>query len=473
MVQTIQGQRFQYAQIQSPETNRKIDLSNALEQIDYYEDILCPYTSMTLQIRATVNIVTELPITFGERFAMEVETGSGRFTCGSLNGNGDVDIGKGEFYVYKTSGCDTQKQSANFTLHLVSKEYFDNECEECPQKFGKDGGKPPQIDECVTEILNKNLKTEKKSFIEKTQNALSFFGNRKSPFYTIRWLAAQSISIKANGGEDGEDSTTQGKGRGTGGFLFYENKTGFHFRSIDGLVSSTKEYENSNGIGASDDKTINFDIHGTKEQPYEWRGLGAVDSNSLSSNFQIINCITEKTTDARKAIQTGVYCNEVAYYNVKSHEMSFYTYKLSEEIKDNKLGSDEVPVAPTVKDRVTRRFFRISDHGVTGQGKDGLEPGGGRNAERMAQAKSISRYNLLFTQSKNLSIPMNINIKAGDIIRCSFPRLNSGQTKESDEREGGKWLVRGVHHRFKYNLNVTFLKINKDSYGFSDPKVVS
>jgi len=46
---------------------------------------------MTLQIRATVNIVTELPITFGERFAMEVETGSGRFTCGSLNGNGDID----------------------------------------------------------------------------------------------------------------------------------------------------------------------------------------------------------------------------------------------------------------------------------------------------------------------------------------------------------------------------------------------
>ena len=466
MLQTISGQRFKYAEIQSPESGRRLDLSNALISMDYFEDCLLPFCSMTLTVKTTVNIVSELPITFGERFALDIETGSGRFVRGFLDDDNNVDIGKGELYVYKASGLDTQRQAASFTLHLTSKEYFDNECTECARKFGKDGGKPPLINENVKKILKEDLKTEKEVFIEKTQNSLSFFGNRKSPFYTIQWLAAQSISEPANSGEDGEDSTTQGKGRGTGGFLFYENKTGFHFRSIDGLVSSTKEYENSSGIGIADNKTINFDIHGTEEQPYVWRGLGAIDSNKFDANFQILNCITEKNTDARKALKTGVYCNEVAFYNIRSHEMSFYTYKLSEEIKDNKLGNEEIPVAPTVKDRVTRRFFKISDHGVTGQGKDGLDPAGGLNAERMAQAKAISRYNLLFTHTKNISIPMNINIKCGDIIRCSFPRLSSGKTKKTDERDSGKWLVRGVHHQFKANLNATFLKVNKDSYGF-------
>ena len=115
-------------------------------------------------------------------------------------------------------------------------------------------------------------------------------------------------------------------------------------------------------------------------------------------------------------------------------------------------------------------MFRISDHGSTGQGEDGLEPSGGENAERTDIAKSLARYNLLFTQSLNISIPMNVNMKVGDIIVCKFPRLNDGEAKEHDPNLSGKYLIRALRHHFEANVNATYLKLVRDSYGISEPK---
>ena len=171
---------------------------------------------------------------------------------------------------------------------------------------------------------------------------------------------------------------------------------------------------------------------------------------------------------------TGMYVNQTQYFNVLTHEMSYYTYNLADEIKDNKLGGqDKIPNVPEVDGSTSRYMFRISDHGVTGQGEDGLEPSGGANAERTDIAKSLARYNLLFTQSLNISIPMNVNMKVGDIIRCSFPNINQGETKEQDPNLSGKYLIRALRHHIEANANVTYLKLIRDSYGLSEPKIAT
>ena len=486
MAQTVLGLGYQYFQLQSPpkkNTNpdsllayeasgRKVELSNAVRSIEYFEDILTPSVSMKIEVVSTVNIVSELMITGGEMVAMDIQTGSGRFQFGELDANGDIIPGLNELYVYKVSAMDSQRQASKFTLHLVSIEYLRNETTRCKKRYGRDAKKPILISDIVDELLidGNLLDSSKELFTEPTANTYSFMGNTRKPFYVLQWLGPKSISnVTSSSGEDGEDATTNGKAKGTAGFMFYENKAGFNFRSIDSLVSSTQE-----AVGKSDGKTVNFDIHGTEDQPYEWRGLGAIDSNKLDANFQILNYIMEKNTDVRKALMTGMYINQTQYYNVLTHEMSFYTYNLADEIKDNKLGGqDRIPNIPETDGSTSRYMFRISDHGVTGQGEDGLEPTGGKNAERTDIAKSLARYNLLFTQSLNISIPMNVNMKVGDIIRCSFPRLNDGQPKEQDQNLSGKYLIRALRHHIEANKNVTYLKLIRDSYGLSEPKIAT
>tara|TARA_Y100000114_G_scaffold63925_1_gene58564 strand:+ start:981 stop:2408 length:1428 start_codon:yes stop_codon:yes gene_type:complete len=475
MVQALQGLRYQFCELQSQKTGRKVELSDRITSIEYFEDILVPSISMKMEVISTVNLVSELMITGGEMVVMELETGSGRFKFGEVDGKGNITEGTNELYVYKVSAMDNQRQASKFTLHLVSLEYIRNETTRCMKRYGEDSSTPLLISDIVDEILLDTLDTSKDLFIEKTSNTYSFMGNMRKPFYTIQWLSPKSIAKGKNAersGEDGEDGSTNAKANGTAGYLFFENKAGFHFRSIDGLVSSTLE-----SSGSEDGKIISYDTHGTKQQPYEWRGMGAIDSNKLDANYQIINYIVERNTDVRKALITGMYINETQYFNVLTHEMSYYTYNLADEISDKKLGGDEVkdniPAIPEVEVETSRYMYRISDHGSMGQGEDGLEASGGKNAERTDVAKSLARYNLLFTQSLNISIPLNVNIKVGDIMRCRFPNLNQGSSKEEDRNLSGKYLVRALRHHIEPNTNVTYVKLIRDSYGVSESKTLA
>ena len=113
MAQTVLGLGYQYFQLQSPpkkntnpnsmlvnEAGRKVELSNAVRSIEYFEDILTPSVSMKIEVVSTINIVSELMITGGEMVAMDIQTGSGRFQFGELDANGDISPGQNELYVY-------------------------------------------------------------------------------------------------------------------------------------------------------------------------------------------------------------------------------------------------------------------------------------------------------------------------------------------------------------------------------------
>ena len=117
MAQTVLGLGYQYFQLQSPpkkntnsnsmlanEAGRKVELSNAVRSIEYFEDILTPSVSMKIEVISSINIVSELMITGGEMVAMDIQTGSGRFQFGELDANGDISPGQNELYVYCTPG---------------------------------------------------------------------------------------------------------------------------------------------------------------------------------------------------------------------------------------------------------------------------------------------------------------------------------------------------------------------------------
>ena len=75
---------------------------------------------------------------------------------------------------------------------------------------------------------------------------------------------------------------------------------------------------------------------------------------------------------------------------------------------------------------ISRLYSVVSDHGALGVGKLGLEASG---KDPVDQAKAISRYNALFSQSLNIQVPCNTNLKIGDIINVTFPELSGGRSK--------------------------------------------
>lgn len=432
MAEAVTGLSYQYIGIFSLDGKNKLDLTNSVTAIDYFEDILEPNVTMTMSVSNSNGIVSALPIRGGEQVIMEIETASGTFTLD----------GKNSMYVYKVSGLDAQRMSETFTLHLASRENFSNETVRCLKKYNN-----LPIDTHVKDILRNTLKTDKIGIIESTSNSYSFIGNNKKPFHILQWLGPKSISkITKSSGVSGGGK--DGVANGTAGFLFYENKNGFNFRSIDSLVSNTQLQSSS-----SDREVI---------YKYFYGGM-VIESNNPANNFKIINYFLEKNIDLRKSLRVGMYANKTYFYDTKTNEVSIYSYKLKDEIKKStKLGTQEtIAVSESFGDSYSRVLVRTSDHGVLGSGGQ-LETSGRDNAD---SAKAFSRYNLLFTQALNILVPCNTQLKVGDIIHCEFPKMNSGNTKESDEQTSGNYLIKELRHHFSSGQNTTSLRLIRDSYG--------
>jgi hypothetical protein len=100
--------------IESLETKNKIDLTNSIVFCDYFEDILSPCVTMTIQVASTYSIFNSLPIRGGEKVAIDIETLSGNFKL-----DGDYAM-----YVYKVSGIVSDGAKEFFTLHLCSRDSY-------------------------------------------------------------------------------------------------------------------------------------------------------------------------------------------------------------------------------------------------------------------------------------------------------------------------------------------------------------
>ena len=449
-----QAFKYNYVTIQSGSEGKPIDLSGHIEYIEYFENIMSPTISMNIKMVSTYNFVSQLPIRGGEMVSMEIETASGTFKFGSVSNSG-IQEGSGELYVYKVESIDQPSTAMSFMLKLVSAEYFYNETSRCMKRY-----KSATIDTHVSDILENTMKVplDRIGTIEPTKNSYSFIGNTKKPFHTIQWLCPKSI-VSSQQGVSGEG--TDAEAVGTAGFLFYENRDGFNFRSIEGLVSETREY-----MGNSNPKQQGSDIHG----PYIHQGKGAIGSPyNLEENFKINYYHVNRMNDIRKALSVGQFANKTIFFDALSHKASIYDYKLPSKA-ENKLGnddSDELPVPNDLRDLTSRLFVRVSDHGTLGIGTDGFETSG---IDEAYQAKSASRYNALFSQSVDIQVPCNINLKVGDIINCIFPELRDGRSVQLDNQSSGNYLISRLNHHLQPNSSFTALNLIRDSYGYSQIK---
>lgn len=433
MSYAISGAKFNNVVIESLDGSQQLDITNSILFVDYFEDILSPCVTMIIQVKNSASLFNILPIRGGERVAISVSTFFGEFLMDEERA----------MYVYKVSGISQSTTSEMFTLHLVSREGLTNETVRCQKKYSGN------IKTTVEDILSNVLSTEKftSNNIESTSNSYSFIGNQKKPFHILTWLGPKAVpSSSQSGGTPGD--TIDGEARGVAGFLFYENKDGFNFKSVDSLVSGTAS------TASSDSASI---------QKYFYTEIN--ETSRAVNEFKILNYSFDKNTDLMKALRVGMYANRTYFYDIFTNKLDVYGYKLKDQIV-NKLGTeDTIAVSEELGSSISRIMFRTSDSGVLDSGGNATQSG--RDVADMA--KSFSRYNILFTQALNMVVPCNISLKVGDIIEIEVPRVDRTDNKESDDKQSGKYLIKELRHHFEPSQMLTSLKLVRDSYGLYGP----
>ena len=454
MALAVSALKYNYVSIQSPTSGKKaIDLSNHLIHTEYFEDLLSPVITMKMRIRSEFNYIAKVPIRGGELIAFSAQVGGTTVQFGEIDGDGNIIPNSGELYVYKMSDLSQPSQAQDFILNITSLEFLKNETSRCQKKF-----KSKKISEHIRDILLNVMKVNPdrilKDNIEDSENSYAFIGNNRKPFYTIEWLCPKSITNSAQG-VSGEGSSA--KGKGTAGFLFYENKEGFNFKSVESLVRSTTLKNNK----------------AKPVQSYVYKGQGATGNPyNTSENININYFYYNKSVDVRKALTVGQYSNLTIFYDSLKQKFSRIEYKLEGEVTDNGQlagGEDDddkkIPVPKDLDQYVSRLYSRVSDHGAVGVGELGL---GASGRDPVDQAKAISRYNALFSQSLNIQVPCNTNLKIGDIINVTFPELSGGRSKKIDQSMSGNYLIARLNHHMQPNASFSSLNLIRDSYGYSE-----
>ena len=430
--------------IESADGKKTVDMSSGVVNFTYYENLFSPTLTAKAIIVNTGNTVKAedgkvkslyngLPLRGGERVVIKIAGNS------KVNKDG-LDFSKTpEQYFHVSSITNVLVDSGKeiLTLNLVSREALTNETSRVGKKFPS----TQRISDSVKDIIEKYLSTDKINEIDETQNPYGFIGNMKKPYTVITWLASKSIAYKG----DGEDSTA--------GFLFYETSKGLNFKSIDNLI-------NQRPFG--EDYTFN---------------PGVIDKDDPKKDFSILQYGIDRNQDLIGKLERGAYSSMRYYINPVTFGLNpDIVYNSKKYIdKTSNLGSKQITLPKinddsdlTLGDLPSRIFVGMLDVGTVE--KDAKDDGWNDPAKRNADpakihSQSMMRYNQLMTQVIEVTIPLNLAINAGSLIRCEFPSLENTERKEADPDTSGLYMIKELAHFFDANGSYTQLKLVRDSFG--------
>ncbi len=378
------------------------DLLGGDPRITYMESILSPAIGLTVNFFDASSVVSRKGLTGGEYIQLEIEDPESgtKFEIKAdhkliINGVKDLKVGP---------------EGQEATFEAIPEELMVNETAKISKKYSGN------IADIVKEILTsdvKGIQTSKTLDEESSSNKYSFIGNFRRPIDIIQWLQPKA-ACEVEGGE-------------SYGFLFWENLDGYHFKSIESLLK--KEPEDG-------DKYEKIEV--PAETP-----LKILDDNGDTNTDTVMN------------LRRGMYANKTIYVDLSKQIKTVDDFKVSD------IGAlEKLPKLPKgMEEKPTTLMFRITDPGA--MQKDSKKVEGEEDAMEKQQDlakiqnKSYARSTLLFSQSYNVALPFNPQLRAGNTIFLQFPLPDDDETKTNERRKlgddktndpSGKYLIEGLKH---------------------------
>jgi hypothetical protein len=444
---------------------KEYDITKICVAFAYYEDIFSPFVTAVLHVvDSGMNLIGNLPIQGGEKVYVKIK--DVRNTTHEY-----------ELHVWKIYDRQFTKSVQEYNLALISKEGLYNEGVRITEKLS---GLPDKI---VKDIMTKYLNTKKKVDVETAKYNINFYPNGKkahSIIQTIQYKSVPKNSTPSKGkskdskrtGSKSSIPTNTDVASGTAGYLFFENKDGFVFKSMDLLCSDgTDTFKGAPPVATYTYKPT----------------LNQADQ----SNYFVIEEYTfTDELDMVDQMRNGIYSTYMVFYNYSTGAYEEYTFNLADTFNAmSHLGSQtKLPQFQNdLSQYPTRIMSMILDHETW---FDGEGPGsneekdrgknnttGGSNFpdyQKYYVSQGIARRYLMENQKMEIIIPGNMSLKVGDKIKILIPNMASESnrsTQQYDEENSGTYLISKLSHNnmFLNTFNCsTKLELIRDTYGIKD-----
>ena len=425
---------YEQFEIEAVDGSKSADIKAGVVSFNYYEDVYSPMITAMVVVVNTGNVIegddgkmqslyNGLPLRGGERMTIKV-AGNSASNEGLVLEN---------MYVGSIENVMIDAERETFTLRLVSREAITNET----VRVGKRFLPTTKISDSVEDICKNYLSTDKLYDVDETENPYGFYGNMRKPFTIMTMLASKSVP----GNVSGRDATA--------GYFFFETQQGFRFKSIDSLI---------------------------RNEPFDTKytyAPGIIDSNDGSKDFKILEFSTSKNQNLLENLERGAYCSHRIYLNPLTFEYTAASqriFKLDDYSgKIENLGEDIDVVLPSLSEKDSRTLASVPSRyvcGILDIGTTDTKVSELGNADpARIHSQSMMRYNTLFTQILTMTITLNTNLIAGDILECEFPRIDVEDRKEPDQEQSGLYLIKKLTHFFNAEGSYTKLQLCRDTDG--------
>jgi hypothetical protein len=295
------------------------DVKGQIAQLEIFEDMFAPFISGTIVLTDALDLINFFPFIGEEYLKLKVSTPS------FYEANRIID---GEFYLFKMDQrILLNDKNQAYAIHFISKEAVIDSNFKISRSF------EGVCSDIATRIVatQEGLNSTKSLRLEQASNKIRFVANFWSPTECLKYLSNVAVSDKSN-------ST----------YLFFENRAGFNFTTLNDLYSAEKFQS-----FIFDNKTRDFTQQGTNIMDPE-EGFKRVSEMRIDKSFDYLS-----------RTRAGVYASKMITHDYVSKKYAVKNYNLLKDFPNHQhlnkfpIASSRVPVAPNALQIHEQKHFGV------------------------------------------------------------------------------------------------------------------
>ena len=427
MASFARGSKIEKIIVRDPDDTKDQDLTLQVGPMSFYEDIIDASFHIEIMISDVFGWLESFPIRSGSKVYLRIKTATGV-----------IDFEQEPLYISNIKAAGSTNKREVFVMQLESKAAFTNHLRRLTKKYDA------PTDEVVKEILTKNLEVPETRIkkIEKPTNKIVFLGVYKRPLQTIVGLAVKSIP---------ENHSTKQINKGGSGCFFWECLDGFRFQSPDQIFDNAKK---------------------NKDDVFTYVKVGAFNALDPDNNFHITNepvwnnnhNLFEKLSMGQYNSRLGLFdSSERSHVVVDRDSLAKHDYNADKD--GDELSNSEYFQPKEFSTDSSRYMLLVKDDRLF-DNSDEQDENSKTSMEHVEyEARRLSRYSALFSQTLEITVPLNVQLHAGSVVNLKFPRINIDKPSGGENNPAsGLYMIKTLSHKFSSEGDFTGMQLVRDAY---------
>jgi len=389
------------------------EITNQVVGLQIFEDLFSPFITGSLVIKDSLDLLNLFPFS-GEEF-LQLRVSTPTLKGSKIDGN---------FYIFKMADREiVGDRSVVYELHFITQEAVIDLNKRISKAYS---GRCSEIAKTLMEDKDFGLQIKRKIFIEETKNSTKFISNYWNPVKCLNYLSDHSLNTN--------DSPT---------FVFYENRAGFNFVSLETL------YTNNDVV-----QEFVYDNYKRDEL------TGGQTINNPSEQYKRIKELRIPTVyDYMKNTQEGMYASKQYSFDITTKTVFVNNYDIKTEFEKQKHLNPHSSISANAIYRPSAMIInKPTYYGSFTNEKDVT------NASFLQKRISVMRQ--ADANKIEITVPGRTDYTVGQKVIINVDRIEpmkKGETNTRDEVISGAYIIGAINHYIDREKHECVMELFKES----------